>query len=548
MPVTVDYIIVGAGSAGCVLANRLSADPANTVLLLEAGPPNSDLSLRIPSAMAHNLQRTKHNWAFKGESEPGLNGRQVKHDRGKTLGGSSSINGMVCIRGHASDYDSWRQYGCEGWSHTDVLPYFKRLETYQGGGDDYRGAAGPMQVARPDRTRLHPLSDAFLKAGAEAGHPLTDDICGYQQEGFGLLDQTIHRGERWSAAKGYLEPVRNRSNLIIETGRLVRRVVIENGRATGIELQGRDGAITMIRARREVILSAGAVGSPHLLMLSGIGPADHLQATGIPILKDRPGVGANLHDHPDFVMKFELKKPISLLPNTKGMRRIAVGLRWLLDRGGVCASNHFETVACLRSGPGVDYPDLQLTIVPIAMQVDGWTPMPVHAFQIHIGLMRAHSRGSIRLRDADPASPPRIQVNYLDDPRDAAILRKGVRLVRDLVAQPAFSDLCGTELFPGPDVRSDAEIDTALAAAVDTQWHLSCTARMGRADDPMAVVDSMGAIHGIDGLRVVDASVMPAVVNGNTNCPTLMIAEKLSDAILGKPPLPPLDLPVWRAE
>jgi len=253
---------------------------------------------------------------------------------------------------------------------------------------------------------------AFLKAGSEAGHPLTDDICGYQQEGFGLLDQTIHRGERWSAAKGYLDPIRNRPNLTIETDRLVRRVVIENGRATGIELQGRDRAITMIRAQREVILSAGAVGSPHLLMLSGIGPADHLQATGIPVFKDRPGVGANLHDHPDFVMKFELKKPISLLPNTKGMRRIMVGLRWLLDRGGVCASNHFETVACLRSGPGVDYPDLQLTIVPIAMQVDGWTPMPVHAFQIHIGLMRAHSRGSIRLRDADPTSPPRIQVNY----------------------------------------------------------------------------------------------------------------------------------------
>ncbi|MCR9221114.1 MAG: choline dehydrogenase [Alphaproteobacteria bacterium] len=542
-----DYIIVGAGSAGCVLANRLSAEPGTRVLLLEAGPPNDDLFLKIPSAMAHNLQRTTHNWAFQGEAEPGLGGRSVKHDRGKTLGGSSSINGMVCIRGHADDYNAWRQMGAAGWSYADVLPYFKRLETYEGGADAYRGGEGPMRVARPDPARLHPLSRAFLEAGAQAGYPRTDDICGAAQEGFGLLDQTIHKGERWSAARAYLDPARTRPNLRVETGRLVRRVLFEGKRAVGVEIDDADGGARRLTARREVILSAGAVGSPHLLMLSGIGPAAHLAEIGVETLADRPGVGANLNEHPDFVVKVGLRQPISLWPQTRGPRRIAAGLRWLLDRGGVCASNHFETVACIRSGPGVSYPDLQLTIAPIAMQVDGWTPLPRHAFQIHVGLMKAHSRGSIRLRDANPRSPPRIRVNYLDNPRDAARLRQGVRLVRELLGQPAFEDLAGEELFPGPEAQSDDALDDRLRDAVDTQWHLSCTARMGAADDPQAVVDAEGGVYAVERLRVVDASVMPEVVNGNTNCPTLMIAEKMSDAILGRPPLAPIEAPVRRA-
>ncbi|MEQ8603255.1 MAG: choline dehydrogenase [Marivibrio sp.] len=543
-----DYIIVGAGSAGCVLANRLSADPETRVLLIEAGPKNDALSLKIPSAMAINLQRTTHNWAFQGEPEPGLDGRAVKHDRGKTLGGSSSINGMVCIRGHAGDYDGWRQKGCAGWSYADVLPYFKRLETYQGGGDLYRGDDGPMRVARPDRGRLHPLSRAFLAAGREAGWAESDDICGERQEGFGLLDQTIHKGERWSAARGYLDPARKRANLEILTDRLVRRVVFKGGRAVGVEVQEANGAVRTLRAAREVILSAGAVGSPHLLMLSGVGPGAHLAQHGIDVLVDRPGVGANLNEHPDFVLKFGLKQPLSLWPATKGIGRIGAGLRWLLDRGGVCATNHFETVACLRSGEDVAYPDLQFTIVPIAMQVDGWTPIPAHAFQIHVGLMRADSRGSIRLRSADPADAPRIQVNYLDDPRDAVRLRAGARMARKLVGQPAFAELAGEEIFPGPQVESDSALDEALRAAVDTQWHLSCTARMGPVDDPNAVVDVEGRVIGVEGLRVVDASVMPEVVNGNTNCPTLMIAEKMSDAILGKAPLAPIEAPVRAPE
>lgn len=533
-----DYIIVGAGSAGSVLANRLSEDPKNRVLLLEAGPRDGALSLRIPSAMAINLQSDRHNWAYQGEPEPGLGGRSVRHDRGRVLGGSSSINGMLCIRGHANDYDGWQQMGCTGWGYADVLPYFKRLERYDGGADDYRGEDGPLTVTRPDRSGLHPLSQAFLKAGEQAGYPITDDICGEKQEGFGLLDRTTHNGERWSTARAYLDPAKNRPNLEIRTGVQVRRIVLEDGHAVGVDLGGE-----IVRARREVILAAGAVGSPQLLMLSGIGPGADLQALGIAVARDLPGVGANLNEHPDFVLKMRLKQPISLLKYTSGVGRILAGLDWLARRRGICATNHFEVVACLRSEAGIETPNLQLTIMPIAMRVDGWTPEPEHAFQIHIGLMKAHSRGKIALRSPDAGDPPRILVNYLDDPRDAAALIAGTAHVRELLRQPAFADLAGEEFFPG----LDADLSESLKQAVDTQWHLSGTCRMGAESDPSAVTDPAGRVRGVEGLRVVDASLMPEVVNGNTNCPTIMIAEKLSDAILGNPPLPRSDAPVWRS-
>lgn len=541
-----DFVIIGAGSAGCVLANRLSAEPGTSVLLLEAGPPNSDLSLKIPAAMATNLQRTKHNWAFQGEPEPGLGGRQIQHDRGKTLGGSSSINGMVFIRGHARDYDVWRQMGCAGWGYADVLPYFRRMEDYSAGEDDYRGKGGPLHVQRPQEDALHPLSRAFLEAGREAGYPTTGDISGQCQEGFGVLDRTTYRGERWSTAKAYLEPVRARPNLRVETGVHVRRVILDGSVATGVEIVTAAGETVTVRAHREVILSAGAVGSPHLLMLSGLGPADHLQDMGIEPVRDLPGVGANLNEHPDFLVKFHLKQPISLWPTTKGLRQIAAGMQWLVARNGVCATNHFETVACLRSNAGVDYPDIQLTMVPVAMAAHGWDALPMHAFQIHIGLMRAQSRGRITLRDKNPASPPRILVNYLDDPRDLEVMRAGVRLVRELVEQPAFRPLAGDEFYPGPEIRTDAQLDQALRDGIETQWHLSGTARMGSETDAMAVVDPAGRVRGVERLRVVDASIMPQVTNGNTNSPTIMMAEKLSDAILERAPLPRLDLPVWQ--
>lgn len=539
-------MIIGAGSAGCVLANRLSAEPGTSVLLLEAGPPNTDLSLKIPAAMATNLQRTKHNWAFQGEPEPGLGGRQIQHDRGKTLGGSSSINGMVFIRGHARDFDHWRQMGCEGWGYADVLPYFKRMEDYSAGGDDYRGAGGPLYVQRPDAHALHPLSRAFLEAGKEAGYPTTDDISGMCQEGFGVLDRTTYKGERWSTAKAYLEPVRSRPNLRVETGVQVLRVLLDGRVATGVEIRTAAGEIVTVTAKRETILSAGAVGTPHLLMLSGLGPAVHLQEMGIDPVADLPGVGANLNEHPDFLVQYHLTQPISLWPKTKGVRQIAAGMQWLLTRSGICATNHFETVACLRSDAGVDYPDVQLTMVPVAMAAHGWDALPMHAFQIHIGLMRAQSRGRISLRDKDPDSPPRILVNYLQDPRDLEVMRAGVRLVRALVQQPALSCLAGDEFYPGPDIESDAQIDEALRDGIETQWHLSGTAKMGAETDALTVVDSEGKVRGVDFLRVVDASIMPQVTNGNTNSPTIMIAEKLSDAILKRAVLPRIDLPVWQ--
>lgn len=538
-----DYVIVGAGSAGSVVANRLSADAANRVLLLEAGPPDGALSLRIPAAMGTNLNRTRYNWAYLGEPEPGLGGRRLKHDRGKGLGGSSSINGMVFIRGHARDFDGWRQMGCEGWAYADVLPYFKRLENYAGGEDEYRGARGPVEIMRP--VADHPISRAFLQAAEQAGYPLTDDICGYRQEGFGLLDRSTFRGERWSTARAYLDPAKGRRNLEIRTGVRVDRLTIDGDRTVGVEAIDEAGRPFRAKAAREVILSAGAVASPQLLMRSGIGPADHLREVGVEVLLDRPGVGSNLNEHPDFPLKYRSLQPVSLWPTTRPLGKLLAGLRWLLRRDGACASNHFEVVGCLRSRAGVDYPDLQLSVIPVATHEDSWDPIPEHAFQIHLGLMRARSRGSIQLSDTDPASPPRILVNYLSDPEDRRVFRDGIRYVRELVSQPAFAGLCGDEIFPGADVESDDELDRALKRAVATQWHLSGTARMGRDNDPGAVVDVEGRVIGLHGLRVVDASIMPQVTNGNTNAPTIMIAEKLSDTILGREPLPRIDAEVW---
>lgn len=543
-----DYIIVGAGSAGCVLANRLSHDKNKHVLLLEAGPQNTALSLKMPAAVLTNLNSTKHNWAFQGEPEPQLDGRSLKHDRGKTLGGSSSINGMVFIRGHALDFEGWRQAGCEGWSYADVLPYFKRMESYAGGEDEYRGGDGPMRVHRPEPA--DPITLAFLKAGEQAGHPVTDDICGFQQEGFGLLDSSVHEGVRWSCATAYLDPARERPNLTIKTIAQVERVLIENGCATGVLYRDGNGmtqtAEVNVDAAGEVILSAGAVGSPQLLMLSGIGPADHLQEMGIEVVKDLPGVGQNLNDHPDFVLKFKCLKPVSIWPKTKLFARTIEGIRWLLNKEGVCASNHFDTVACLRSGPEFEHPDIQLTVSPVAVDDQTWQPLPLHAFQIHVGLMQAYSRGHITLRSKNPADAPRILVNYLQDPRDRELLRRGVRIVRELVTQSAFAEICGEEIYPGKDVRTDDDIDHCLIEKTCSQWHLSGTARMGSKTDKGAVVDSAGRVYGVNGLRVVDASVMPVVTNGNTNSPTIMIAEKMSDAILGINPLPRIEAKVWQ--
>ncbi len=540
-----DFIVVGGGSAGCVIAARLSEAPDVQVLLVEAGPDSNDWRIRMPLAVDRLLTGTTYNWAYEAAPDPGIAGRRMGHPRGRVLGGSSAINGMVYTRGNPGDYDAWEQeHGCKGWGYAGVLPYFKRMETAPGGHDRYRGRSGPMRVTAPRHAR-NPLNTAFLEAGRALGYPMSADPNGAQHEGFGLAEQTIAGGERLSTAAAYLgREVRRRPNLTILADTLVECVLLDGRRVSGIRAR-RSGGTTDLAARREVILAAGAVGSPQILMLSGIGPAAELVRHGIAVRHDLPGVGQNLQDHLDLAIKFRCLTPHSLRRYTTMLGRIPVGIDWFLRRRGVAASNQFEVAAYLRSRPGIARPDLKFEFFPLGVSSETFAPYPGESFQIHCTAEESHARGQMVLQSADPAAAPVLQFNYLSDARDLERFRRGIALVRELVRAAPFAPFAGAELEPGDAVQTEAAMDDYIRQKTNTAYHISCTCRMGGADDPMAVVDPELRVRGIDGLRVADASVMPVVVTSNLNASVIMIAEKAADLAAGKPALPPEARPHW---
>ena len=539
-----DFVIVGAGSAGCVMAARLSEDTTTRVKVLEFGGSDASIFIQMPSALSIPMNSARYDWRYYAEAEPALGGRRLHTPRGKVLGGSSSINGMVYIRGNALDFEGWAQDGAAGWGYANVLPYFKRAEGRIEGADEWRGGDGPLKTSYgPLR---NPLYRTFIEAAKEAGYPGTEDVNGYQQEGFGRMDMTVHKGRRWSAANAYLKPAMKRPNLSVTTGALATRILFEGRRAVGVEYR-RSGHTYTVKARREVILAGGPINNPQLLKLSGIGPAAELQDFGIEPVKVLPGVGENLQDHLEFYFQVASKEPITLYSSLNPIGKAKIGLRWLLFRDGLGATNHFEACGFIRSRPGIPFPDIQYHFLPIAVRYDGRSMASEHGFQAHVGPMRSKSRGHVRLRSKDPSEAPSIRFNYMSHPDDWEEMRACVRLTREIFSQPAFDRYRGREIQPGVDVTSDEAIDAFVAQHVESAYHPSGTCRMGDPRDPMTVVDPQNCVVGVSSLRIADSSIMPTITTGNLNAPTIMIGEKASDHILGRPLLPPSNAPFYRA-
>ncbi len=532
-----DYVIVGAGSAGCAMAYRLS-DAGRSVIVIEHGGSDAGPFIQMPGALSYPMNMKRYDWGFQSEPEPYLNNRRLACPRGKVIGGSSSINGMIYVRGHAKDFDHWRDQGAAGWGYADVLPYFQRLENWHSGGHggdpDWRGTDGPLHVTRGARD--NPLTRAFVDAGAQAGYGVTGDYNGHRQEGVGPFDMTVWQGERWSAAKAYLRPALKRENCNLVRG-LARRVVIEYGQAKGVEIE-QGGRIKVIGANVEVILAASAINSPKLLMLSGIGPGQHLREHGIDVVADRPGVGQNLQDHLEVYVQAAASQPVSLFKYWNLLGKAYVGARWLLAKTGPGASNQFESAGFIRSRAGIDYPDLQIHFLPIAVRYDGRTAAEGHGFQAHVGPMRSPSRGKITLRSGDPKDDPRIFFNYMSHKEDWADFRQGIRLVRNIFEQDAFKPYYKHEIQPGDSAQSDESIDDFIRDHAESAYHPCGTCKMGSRDDPMAVVDPETRVIGVENLRVADSSIFPRITNGNLNAPSILVGEKASDHILEKTALP----------